>query len=91
MGDRHAVESVIDMPWNQQLRQIRWSERRAGSETPALVDKVWRRDFLLEAWVLVRRNGGAAGVDGMTVADVDGRVAASVLGERPAGAEATEG
>ena len=37
----------------------------------ALVDKVWRRDFLLEAWVLVRRNGGAAGVDGVSVADVE--------------------
>ena len=37
----------------------------------ALVDKVWREDFLLEAWGLVRRNGGAAGVDGMTVADIE--------------------
>ena len=37
----------------------------------ALVDKVWREDFLLEAWELVRRNGGAAGVDGMTVADIE--------------------
>ena len=31
----------------------------------ALVDKVWREDFLLEAWGLVRRNGGAAGVQEM--------------------------
>ena len=37
----------------------------------ALVDKVWREDFLLAAWVLVRRNGGAAGVDGERVADVE--------------------
>ena len=37
----------------------------------ALIDKVWREDFLLEAWGLVRRNGGAAGVDGMTVADIE--------------------
>ena len=37
----------------------------------ALVDKVWREDFLLTAWGMVRRNGGAAGVDGVTVADVE--------------------
>ena len=36
----------------------------------ALADKVWREDFLLAAWEMVRRNGGAAGVDGETVADV---------------------
>ena len=39
----------------------------------ALVDKVWREDFLLAAWAMVRRNGGAAGVDGETVADVEAR------------------
>ena len=37
----------------------------------ALVDKVWRQDFLLEAWRMVRRNGGAAGLDGVRVADVE--------------------
>ena len=41
-----------------------------GDLTP-LSDKVWREDFLLAAWALVRRNGGAAGVDGVTVADIE--------------------
>ena len=37
----------------------------------ALVDKVWRMDFLWEAWRLVRRNGGSAGVDGETIQDIE--------------------
>ncbi len=36
----------------------------------ALADKVWRMDFLMEAWRLVCRNGGAAGVDGESVQDI---------------------
>ena len=39
----------------------------------ALIDKVWRLDFLQEAWRLVRRNGGSAGVDGETIADIESR------------------
>ena len=30
----------------------------------ALTDKVWRMDFLNEAWARVRRNGGSAGLTG---------------------------
>ena len=37
----------------------------------SLSDKVWRDDVLAVAWQAVRRNGGAAGVDGETVADVE--------------------
>jgi group II intron reverse transcriptase/maturase len=37
----------------------------------SLSDKVWRDDVLAVAWQAVRRNGGAAGVDGETVADID--------------------
>jgi len=46
------------------------AKEEPGRRFHALVDKVWRKDFLLAAWALVRRNGGAAGVDGETVADV---------------------
>ena len=46
------------------------AKEELGRRFHALVDKVWREDFLLAAWALVRRNGGAAGVDGVTVADV---------------------
>ena len=37
----------------------------------SLSDKVWRDDVLAVAWQTVRRNGGAAGVDGETVADAE--------------------
>ena len=37
----------------------------------SLNDKVWREDVLAVAWQVVRRNGGAAGVDGETVADIE--------------------
>ena len=37
----------------------------------SLSDKVWRDDVLTVAWQAVRRNGGAAGVDGVTVADIE--------------------
>ena len=47
----------------------------------SLSDKVWRADVLAVAWQEVRRNGGAAGVDGQTVADIEAYGVERWLGE----------
>ena len=47
----------------------------------ALCDKMWREDFLREAWERVRRNGGTAGVDGESFKDIEARGVEGWLGE----------
>ena len=60
----------------QRVRKLQNTLHEKAKEEPdrrfhALTDKVWREDFLLEAWKRVRRNGGSAGVDGETIADIE--------------------
>ena len=52
-----------------------------GRRFHALYDKVHRRDVLERAWVNVRRNRGAAGIDRVTITDVEEYGVARLLDE----------
>ena len=61
---------------SEKVRRLQSALHAKAKEAPSLrfyslSDKVWRDDVFAVAWQMVRRNGGAAGVDGETVADVE--------------------
>jgi RNA-directed DNA polymerase len=67
-------------------RRLQRALYRAAKASPerrfhALYDKVYRADILRRAWGEVCANGGAAGVDGQTIGDVERRGVAGFLGE----------
>ena len=57
----------------RQLQRRLWSaaKRQPGRRFHALMDRIYRRDVLWEAWRRVKANRGAAGVDAQTLADVE--------------------
>ena len=70
----------------ESVRKLQTALHAKAKESPdfrfySLSDKVWRADLLQAAWHAVRRNGGAAGVDGETVQHIEQRGVERWLGE----------
>ena len=71
---------------SERVRKLQTVLHAKAKEDPkrrfhALADKVWRKDFLTEAWERVRRNGGTAGVDGERIKDIEAQGVEGWLGE----------
>jgi group II intron reverse transcriptase/maturase len=62
-GGRKPIDKV------RQLQRHLWTAAKRSSERRfhALMDRIWRRDVLWEAWRRVKANRGAAGVDRETL------------------------
>lgn len=57
----------------QQLQGTLWrcAKQSKTRRFHALMDRIYRGDVLWEAWERVRRNGGAAGIDGETIEAIE--------------------
>ena len=66
-GGRESIDTVRQL----QRRLWRAAKQQPGRRFHALLDRIYRRDVLWEAWRRVKQNRGAAGVDAMTLAAVE--------------------
>jgi RNA-directed DNA polymerase len=88
-GERSLVASHSEMVLEatggdvQRLQRTLWAcaKRSPGRRFHALYDRICRSDVLREAWRRVQRNRGAAGVDRVTLAEVEAYGVERLLGE----------
>ena len=81
-----TARSTLAAVRGDRVRALQHVLYRAAKADPkrrfhALRDKVCREDVLQRAWVAVRRNRGAPGIDKTTLADVEEYGVARLLGE----------
>lgn len=82
----HVAAPVLVLPRVGKVRELQhqlWAaaKQSEGRRFHALYDRIYRGDVLVAAWGRVRLNGGAAGVDRITLAAVEEFGVARMLGE----------
>jgi len=81
-----TARSTLAAVQGDRVRALQHVLYRAAKADPkrrfhALRDKVYREDVLWRAWIAVRRNNGAPGIDKTTLADVEEYGVSRLLGE----------
>jgi group II intron reverse transcriptase/maturase len=79
----HAVRPTTPQDKSRELQRKLYLEakRCRNRRFHALYDRIFRPDILRQAWEEVRRNGGSAGQDGVTIEDVEREGVAQFLGQ----------
>ena len=76
-----ANNTELDKVRELQVKLYRAAKRSPGRRFHALWDRIHRRDVLERAWLKVRANRGAAGVDRTTIAQIEERGVEAFLAE----------
>ena len=79
----HAERPITPQDKSQEFQRKLYLEakRCRNRRFHALYDRIFRPDILRQAWEEVRRNGGSAGQDGVTIEDVEREGVAQFLGQ----------
>jgi hypothetical protein len=69
----HAERPIPSQDKTRELQRELYlaAKRSRNRRFHALYDRIFRPDVLWRAWEEVRRNGGSAGIDGVTIVDVE--------------------
>ncbi|HYG59379.1 MAG TPA: group II intron reverse transcriptase/maturase, partial [Symbiobacteriaceae bacterium] len=71
MNAETSANNTPDKVRELQRALYRGAKRNRNRRYHALYDKVYRWDVLQRAWEKVKKNGGAAGVDGQTIKEIE--------------------
>ena len=79
----HAGRPTTPQDKSQELQRKLYlaAKRNRNRRFHALYDRIFRSDILKQAWEEVRRNGGSAGHDGVTIEDVEREGVEQFLGQ----------